>query len=510
MNRKGLFVLLVLVALMALSTVASAQDAVLNFESDRRFGELSDSQPVAFHTFDGQAGDLVVAQVFTLAPGMTPTLALNSPAGRQVAFVEGTSSPATSGDIRLSFVLPENGIYSLQLGTLPESPRGAYLLVFNGYRALQFFELPAEGATLDIAANSAPSLFRFASPIDSPVTLNLSGLNFAAEVYAADGQQAGTLTNPPAGSAQMVFNGGEGLVSVVIFSTPEDGRVTLTLGETAAPAPPPAPSTGPTAVPPPAATEDVSVPSGCAASGSGVNVRSGPGTDFDIVGALNGASSVVAQTNDGWYQIETPSGFVFGDVVILSGDCSGLPTVSAPTTTGATSTPAPTVTSVATSTPPTGPTTVAPTTAPPTTAPPTTAPPTTAPPTPTMVPPTPTEVAVFPENPTQYRFELSRDTPVNGTETFTQDLPSPGWHLVTVRVPGLSNQPGGAREFTLLVSCASNDLEWGSGGATGLTNNSCNQVVTKRFTFDSNQIFLSIKLPGGPGVTYSIIATRIG
>ncbi len=70
-----------------------------------------------------------------------------------------------------------------------------------------------------------------------------------------------------------------------------------------------------------------------------VNVRSGPGTAYAILGQLNAASlnSVIKGRNaDGtWYQIAFPAapdgvGWIFGDLVDVSGDTTGIAVVSAP------------------------------------------------------------------------------------------------------------------------------------------------------------------------------------
>ena len=525
MYRKHLLIGLLLIGLMTLSGVslAFAQDSLLNFESDRRFGEISDTQPIAFYAFNGGAGDLVVAQVIGLAPGMTPTVALNSPSGRQVTFIQGAAGQ--TGSTTLSHTLTEPGLYTLQVSMLPGTPRGSFVLAFNGYNALQFVDLPPSGVALNLIANSAPSLFRFVPSADSAVTLNLAGENFIAEVYGDEGEYAGTVANPPLQNTNLTLPGG-GLISVLIFAGGVDGAVFVSYGTGTGPtgpsAPPqPQPQIQPTQPPvvPPVATEEVSAPTGsCTVTGTGVNVRSGPGTNFNIVATLNGSASVIAVAPGNWYQILAPSGYISGTVVGLSGDCSSLPSAniegpSAPlvvTSTPVTDPVGPTNTPPVgpTNTPPVGPTNtppVGPTNTPP---PPPTLTPTYTPPPPTA---TPTEVAVFPASPTQFLFEISRDYQVGDTVTFSQNLSSPGWHLVRVRVPGLSNQPGNlsSREFTMVLSCVSDTLRWGSGGTLGATPNTCNQAHTHRFTFDNNTSNLSIKLEGGPGVTYTIIATRI-
>ncbi len=67
----------------------------------------------------------------------------------------------------------------------------------------------------------------------------------------------------------------------------------------------------------------------CTVSGNNTNVRSGAGTNFDVVGQLSDGSpqEVIGQTRDGngftWYQIEM--GYVRSDVVQVAGNCAAVP-----------------------------------------------------------------------------------------------------------------------------------------------------------------------------------------
>lgn len=76
----------------------------------------------------------------------------------------------------------------------------------------------------------------------------------------------------------------------------------------------------------------------CAAASStgvSVNLRSGPGTEFGVVGTLvyGTVLSVYGKSNNGWYQvIENGQLFwVAGSVTSITGDCAALPDVTPPT-----------------------------------------------------------------------------------------------------------------------------------------------------------------------------------
>ena len=65
-------------------------------------------------------------------------------------------------------------------------------------------------------------------------------------------------------------------------------------------------------------------------AGGTVNLRGGPGTDFERAGTLNAGDriEVVGQAEDGsgftWYELENDA-WVREDVISLQGDCSDIP-----------------------------------------------------------------------------------------------------------------------------------------------------------------------------------------
>ena len=64
---------------------------------------------------------------------------------------------------------------------------------------------------------------------------------------------------------------------------------------------------------------------GTVSADGGLNVRSGPSTDYDRINGLNDGSSVtIVEISNGWYKISSPcSGWVSADYVTLSGTSSG-------------------------------------------------------------------------------------------------------------------------------------------------------------------------------------------
>ncbi|MBI5668212.1 MAG: SH3 domain-containing protein [Chloroflexi bacterium] len=115
----------------------------------------------------------------------------------------------------------------------------------------------------------------------------------------------------------------------------------------AAPTNPPATATNapPTNPPPPTNTPTPSKP--VATFNQGVNVRSGPGTIFNPpIGAFaaNQTADVLAKSPDGtWFKVRyyNAEGWVFGQLVTVSGDVSSLPVDPGPPTPIPTATPVP-------------------------------------------------------------------------------------------------------------------------------------------------------------------------
>jgi hypothetical protein len=107
----------------------------------------------------------------------------------------------------------------------------------------------------------------------------------------------------------------------------------------------------PTSTPAPAIPVATATPSVCrATSGLNVNVRTGPGTNYDAFGSLFAGSelTVVGRSSDTtWYVVDYNGrqGWVANSVVSVSGPCSTLPFVAAPPTpTAPPPTPTPTAT----------------------------------------------------------------------------------------------------------------------------------------------------------------------
>ena len=551
-------VLLLLALLMLLyAPPAEAQGGVLT-EGVPSVGALSPEAPGAFYTFVAAPGALVTIQAVGLTDGMAPSLTLLSPLQQPLA--SSSADPlGLGGTVRLTYLIRDTGPHFVLVGGTP----GSYMVRYGSLAPGAITPLTPGVPTPGQIAQGITLAYSFTADPIQPLNLTISSpdpnLPFAARLLGESGQQLATWAGPSSAVRGVIIPEGAGTYYVMVSSSvaAPGGLLTVQIAAAGVASSPPIvapPVVQPPPVQPPPAQPPVvqPPPAGiCVAyaqqANTVVNIRSGPGTNYAIAAQIpaGGTFQITGRDFTGqWYAGTLPGGaigWVSSTVVALTGSCSQLALIGAspagPAITATPTLPGPllaTATYTPTATPPGAlpppPPTATPPGAlppPPTATPPGALPPpptatytptyTPPPPTPTYTPtytpppPTATQAAAFPPSPTQYLFEISRDYRVGDTVTFSETLPSPGWHLVRVRVPGLSNQPGNlsSREFTIVVQCFSDTLRWGSGGTNGATPNTCNQAITRRFTFDSNTVSLSIRLEGGPGVTYTLIATRI-
>ena len=296
---------------------------------DRIFGEITGAQPQVFYTFGGTAGDWVNVRVIGASSGMMPTVGLNAPNGQQVSFNVSDDFDVVAGTARISYLVEDTGVYTLQVGALPDA-QGGFLLVLDGQSATTIPVLSDVG-TATLVLPDQPQIFGINANPDAPITLNVAGegdyviklIDPAGDYIAIvrSGMLAGTALSIPAGDGQYF----------VILEAVEESNVSLGFGGTL-------PTGGDATAP--IATEEVSTDSGapagiCSVTSTGaVNIRSGAGTGFDAFATLNAGTyyEVTGRTASNWYQISVngSTGYVFADVVVINGPCDNLATVTGP------------------------------------------------------------------------------------------------------------------------------------------------------------------------------------
>ena len=558
--RRLPIILVIVVGLLISSGVVLAQGGALTYGSNT-LGSLTAAAPLAFYTFNGSTDDLVTIQVIGISPGMVPGISLNSPSQQQLA--NSSSDPFGIGDgqeARLSLRLPQDGIYTILISNVNGSP-GDFLLRLAGTPGTAGMDVPPGGpANANIAPNVAQIVNVPANPTAAQ-TLDVStqtpGFGFRVGVRHPNGQVIALLTGDAQSSATSNLPAGQGNYTLEILSLTPDvpGAVTvLVLPVGAQTVPPPTTDQQPA---PPAATEEV-VPAGgqqganngaqpgvCMISTNGnVNLRSGPGTNFNIVGTLSaGMSLPVVGVNNGWFAVDVNGAleWAFGGVVSVSGPCNNLPLVqpgAAPpqTTQGVTGSSTPTMTATATATatatlaqdngqqqlgatatftftPSATPTTQV-QTQPTLTFTPTSSPTTQTQPTATYTPSyTPTTPPAAQVAPPDANFNNPLNLPLDSTASVTDFVSYPGGDTqdrVRWDISGMNQNPslsGGRARLTLAVSCFGTGLE----NVTFFTNGqtfTCGQtIVDREVTYDSRTGQVTITANGGEGTYVQWVLT---
>jgi uncharacterized protein YraI len=303
-------------------------------------GNITEEATLNFFTFEGAAGDLMIARIISLTSDLSPTLTLVSPTQEQLATSE--NNPANpSAEIRLSHRLEQDGVYTLVVNSATSS-FGDYVLLLNGLTPASDEPLfSQEVAEIELLANAPSQIFTFPANPDAPTVLNISpeneGLNYTVEVYDPNGSLLAVLSGLP--SAMLTIPAGDGVYLISVQSLGQsEGRLFIAFGDDES-----AGASG--------GGQALGGSGACTviAADTGVNIRSGPGLGFGVIGRLApGQSAPATGVNGGWYAITFENangnvGWVGSSVVNVSGACASLPTVgSSPAV--VTATPSPTLT----------------------------------------------------------------------------------------------------------------------------------------------------------------------
>lgn len=323
----------VLLSLLVIAPV-SAQEGSIAYDT-AIFGSTNAQTPIVIHTFSGSTGDVIHINVTGLSPGFSPLLTLLSPTQQQLAL-----AGADDADPALAAVsrrLTETGLHSLLISSASGTP-GDFVLQLGARPALPSATLAPGSSTLaDFPTGAGAQLYSFFADPNAPTQLTISAqpetFPFVGEIYNEQGEIIGQI-GAGIQSAVLTFEAGDGVYEVLL--TPSDpaaaGGVLLILGVGSAPAAPAAPTSAAPAAP--VSTQEVTSGGGACAifAGGRVNVRSGPGTNYNVIGQINAGTTLavtgVNPTGD-WYQVDYngQAGWVSLTVVQVSGACGGLPVI---------------------------------------------------------------------------------------------------------------------------------------------------------------------------------------
>ncbi len=190
--------------------------------------------------------------------------------------------------------------------------------------------------------------YRFTSNLHSPTYLLISTLTpsitYTVEVRDGSGKVFATLSGGSLQSTALTIVPGDETYEVAVQS--DQSTASGLLSVMISSSPPPVPSTAlsnPTPQAMPAAAVAQAVPdlaTPCQASSAvagSVNVRSGPGLNYPVIGGLAMGQTLPVTGHDvgGWYPVQAgqQTGWVSGSVVTVSGACDGLPDAMLPVST---------------------------------------------------------------------------------------------------------------------------------------------------------------------------------
>jgi uncharacterized protein YraI len=458
-------------------------------------GNLSDTSPVALHTFQGNSGDLIAVEVSATSGGLDPTVTLLSPGGVPLANNDNDPFSFNLGDAGLRFQLPETGIYSLLVGGA-NNTRGDFMLRLI-LRSSSAAPVPLAGtAQIDLATGPQAVLVAGDPSGVTPVTIQAAPVEaaFSVEVRQPSGQTIAIFIN--VSNANLLLPAAAGNYVVVISPSAPGVQGIVSISEAMEAVNLPAPVATEEALPS-SAVPPANVCSTSPASGA-VNVRSGPGTNFGVVATLQqGQYLVVTGQNAGWFAVTLPGGglgWVAGSVVTLYGPCDNIPLVQGPAiqptvppNVVVTVTPSPTA-AVGGQQP-----TLAPTQPPPTLA------PTQAPPT---APPTQAAQIAPPDN--NYVLVV----PLDGSASLSDYVSHPNGDVedvVSYDTTGLNpNQalPGGRGQLSIALVCSGTGTNFITFRIDG-QNFSCGQTFLRTVNADSDTGAVRITATNsGPEGTY--------
>lgn len=371
--RRSLVWLLVVVMLAAFPTgLILAQGGAITYGGSVA-GELTGDAPIAIYTFDGAAGDQVSVYLVSLTPNMTPAVSLLGPDQRQLAL--NATDPFGSEDgrvVHIAYRLTTNGRHSLIVSS-NNGATGQFVLYLEG-RPASISEglFPNVPVQVNLPPNAPPARYSFTADAVSPLTLTITGLTpnyaFLTRVYDANGQLVAALSGAALQDAGLTVPAASGQYEVVVsgIDMQTQGSVQLTLGAGgtassssggALPSATPQPAVGqPSATPLPSGPAASPTPNVCqvTAGNVNVNVRTGPGTEFDAIGALFAGSSaeVIGRNSTAtWYVINYNGrqAWIASSATQISGPCGNLTIYQSPPTPtpAATATPTPTNTPTA-------------------------------------------------------------------------------------------------------------------------------------------------------------------
>ncbi|MCC6801356.1 MAG: SH3 domain-containing protein [Anaerolineae bacterium] len=331
---------LALIVMLLFAGAAQAQNDGAPIQiGQNAVGTLSADVPDMRFALSAFGGETATIQVLALSPGFVPRFRVTNPAGVEILIAPNPSG-LTSLENDASF--PDAGTYLIEVSG-ENGSTGQFVLSLQPGAALpEPVDLAINQSITDtVGGNTSVRLYRFATPSDDALVLaifpakpdtgvlvSLYDEDAARTVASHDATLGGVAYQLPAqqrhfrlevraGGAEdstysiCLGNCGNGLLSAETTAEPQVVEVAETPEVVAA------------------------ICTVASTTGGSINVRSGPGTQYTIVGNLAAGTSLPALgqlAGGSWFQVNVNGdiGWVAASVTRLDGDCGSLPTVAAP------------------------------------------------------------------------------------------------------------------------------------------------------------------------------------
>lgn|GEM_PF-3305340 len=333
--RVGLAVWL---CLLSVSGIAFAQsDATPIQIGQNAFGELTAEANSARYALTAAGSESATIQVLALSPNFAPRFRIINPAGVEILVV---ANPDGLNALTGSASLPDAGEYIIEI-TGENGTVGQFVLSLQPGASLpEPVELAVDQPISDMVGGDTPvHVYRF-STTEAANTLTILSESDGAGVLVSlfDEAIGKTIASHDAGVSDVAYRlpseERNYRVEVRAGGT-DDTAFSICLGNCGGLL-----SSETSTQPPVVETVETPevVPTTCTvASGTGgsINVRSGPGPQYAVVGNLAAGQSfpVLGQlAGSGWYEVSFNGqiGWIAASVTRLQGDCTTLPTVAAP------------------------------------------------------------------------------------------------------------------------------------------------------------------------------------
>ncbi len=305
--------------------------------SQNVIGELTATNSAATYFLTALGGEMANVQVLAATQGFAPSLHIYNPADVEILAL---ANPDGLTSLNESVHFLDAGVYTVEVSGENNTVGQFILSLQPGASLPEAAALPLNQPVVAVVDGETPlRAYRFRLlPEDSLLLSVLSATDADVRVSLYDEDAGRTVSSSDTGLSGTAYRFPPGARSyrLEVSASAASDSVTFTIclgacGDGLLSAA--VPSEGVTLV----ETPEVAAEATCQVfsnNNGAVNLRSGPGTQYAIVGSLaSGQSYPVIGQFSGWFEVSlsnAQSGWVSAAVTRLEGDCTGVPQVAAP------------------------------------------------------------------------------------------------------------------------------------------------------------------------------------